>query len=544
MWFLPAHRRLSPRRDIGLSRFLQVFRSLRLSLLSIGLAGLGAAVAVLTQALWSFDSLDRSAREAMVAKDVVADILPPPMYLIELRLTLSQAVEQTVSVDEAVAAIDRLDAEYQQRVQYWTANPPFGLERQLLGAQHEAAGQLLVAARRDVLDKLRAGDHDGARRGLTTVHALYLEHRAGVDETVRTSNQFAATSIQSFDATRASGVWIMPAVTFVMLIAMALCYVHAHRSILRPLRECAALAARVAAGDLSATPRVDRTDEIGRLQLSLSEMTNQLARLVGEVRERTEAIATASAQITQGNSDLNARTARQAGDVQQTAAALGHMSHSVASNAERSRSADQLASGASSVAAEGGAAVGRVVSTMAEIRAASQEIEDIIGVIDSIAFQTNILALNAAVEAARAGEQGRGFAVVAGEVRTLARRSAQAANEIKALIGSSVEKVLAGNELVGQAGRTIDEVVAQVREVSKLVNEISGSSVGQSQSMHQINQAVSQLDDVTQQNSALVEQTAAVAECLRMHATQLSQTISVFRLASTHADVEAAVIAA
>src|SRR5262245_30686838 len=199
----------------------------------------------------------------MVAKDVVADILPPPMYLIEVRLALSRAVEQTLPLDQAIADVDRLQAEYEQRVAYWTENPPFGLEQHLLGRQHTAAQLLLAIGRSEVLEKLKAGDTEGARTGLKRVDEAYLEHRAFVDVTVKAGNEFAQRSIASFDATRDRGRWIMPAVTLALLFAMALCYVRARRSILNPVRECLELASAVASGDLTRVVRTDRDDELG-----------------------------------------------------------------------------------------------------------------------------------------------------------------------------------------------------------------------------------------------------------------------------------------
>jgi len=287
---------------------------------------------------------------------------------------------------------------------------------------------------------------------------------------------------------------------------------------------------RIAAGDLSLPVNVKHGDTTSLLA-AMMKMQQALVDVVENIRSGSESIATGSGQIASGNADLSQRTEEQASNLQQTAASMEQLTSTVKNNADTAHQATSLANSASNVAGKGGDVVGRVVQTMDEISAASKRIGDIIGVIDGIAFQTNILALNAAVEAARAGEQGRGFAVVAGEVRTLASRSAEAAKEIKSLIGASVEKVEAGTGLVAEAGRTMEDIVGQVRRVNDLIAEISAATVEQTAGIGQINDAVTQLDQVTQQNAALVEESAAAADSLRNQAAMLVQSVAVFKTA-------------
>ena len=301
-------------------------------------------------------------------------------------------------------------------------------------------------------------------------------------------------------------------------------------SICTPIAQARTLAEQIAAGDLTQRVDINGRDEIAQLLRSLSAMQASLRSLVGQVRTSTDSITTASAEIASGNQDLSARTEQTASNLQQAASSMVQLTGTVKQSADSARQANQLAASAAEVAQRGGTVVSQVVSTMDEINTSSKRIADIIGTIDGIAFQTNILALNAAVEAARAGEQGRGFAVVASEVRSLAQRSADAAKEIKVLIGASVEKVEGGSRLVADAGRTMSEIVSSVQRVSDIIGEITAAASEQSEGIGQINGSVSQLDQMTQQNAALVEESAAAAESLKDQAAQLAQVIGTFRL--------------
>lgn len=302
------------------------------------------------------------------------------------------------------------------------------------------------------------------------------------------------------------------------------------RSILTPLGQANALAARIAGGDLSATMVVERGDEFGDLIRSLLTMSQSLGRMVHQVRQSTDSIAIASAEIAAGNNDLSQRTEQTSSDLQQTSASMGQLTQTVQQSVGSAQQATQLAANASMVAERGGTVVTQVVATMEDINLSSKKIADIIGVIDGIAFQTNILALNAAVEAARAGEQGRGFAVVASEVRNLAQRSAQAAKEIKVLIDASVDKVESGARLVAAAGTTMTDIVQSVRQVTQMIGEITAAASTQSAGIADVNDAVTNLDQMTQQNAALVEESAAAAQSLRDQADQLTQVVAAFKI--------------
>jgi methyl-accepting chemotaxis protein len=412
--------------------------------------------------------------------------------------------------------------------------------RALLQAAATARSPYNASVQR-VVDLAMNNDADAARDLLLTeTREAQAKYFSAVEALIIFQKELMQTAAKGTDAKVAfAAVAVLVAAAMAALLGVGMAVVIT-RSVVLPIQQAVGAAETVAAGDLRVHLDTSRRDEAGQLLAALQRMTESLVAIVSSVRGNAESVATASGQIAQGNADLSQRTEEQASNLQQTAASMEQLSATVQHNNDTARQAAQLATSAARVAETGGQVMGQVVQTMDQITTSSKKIGDIIGTIDGIAFQTNILALNAAVEAARAGEQGRGFAVVAGEVRALAQRSAEAAREIKSLIGASVERVESGNGLVGEAGRTMDEVVSQVRRVADLISEISAASGEQSKGISQIGDAVSQLDQVTQQNAALVEESAAAAESLRMQAGHLAETVAAFKIDGGTASVKAA----
>ena len=439
-----------------------------------------------------------------------------------------------LSNDPAVAAAFKSDiaktteqiSELQKRLE---AMPLSEADRQQLKKIAELRTQMI-----DVRKRAQAARaEDKADEALSLLNTAYLpsmkSYLDAQEELVQMQKRRIVEDQASTENQRVANLtWILVGLTVIVGVIVALTATLV-RSIRDPLRAANALAARIAAGDLSGEVHTTRGDEFGSLLRSLGEMSESLARMVAQVRGSTDSIATGSAEIATGNNDLAQRTEQTSSDLQATASEMDQLTQTVQQSAENARQASALAANASLVAERGGQVVRDVVATMEDINTSSRKIGDIIGVIDSIAFQTNILALNAAVEAARAGEQGRGFAVVAAEVRSLAQRSADAAREIKALIGSSVDKVESGTRLVSEAGSTMDDIVQSVRRVTAMIGEITATASSQSSGIASVNKAVIKLDQMTQQNAALVEQSAAAAESLREQAHQLTEAVSVFR---------------
>jgi methyl-accepting chemotaxis protein len=430
----------------------------------------------------------------------------------ERQTVLQNRQENSANLEKLAALIKsdegkvKLKAVQDAREAYRTSQQTF-IEQVDAGKKQEATAFLLTQVRKDQLNYFAA-----VRELIKLQDARVIESGRHAEETYRSTI-----------------AWLMGLAALALVLGVVVA-VWITRSITGPLRQAVDVARTVATGDLTARIEVHSSDETGQLLRALRDMNEALVRIVGEVRGGTDTIASASQQIATGNVDLSSRTEQQASSLEETASSMEELTSTVKQNADNARQANQFAVSASEVAAKGGAVMSEVVDTMGAINESARKIVDIIAVIDGIAFQTNILALNAAVEAARAGEQGRGFAVVASEVRSLAQRSAAAAKEIKALIDNSVEKADAGSRLVDQAGTTMREVVESIKRVTDIMGEISAASQEQNEGIGQVQVAISQMDQTTQQNAALVEEAAAASESLREQAAKLSQTVAVFRL--------------
>jgi methyl-accepting chemotaxis protein len=502
--------------------------------LALGFASVLSLLLVLTALAWNGLRASQAATERVVTLELRAATTEEWASSTTLNIARALAVAKSRADPEVDAYFKPLIAKTTARINELQKT----LESEITSSEGKALLAKIadlrgeyIAVRKKFFDTLKAGDIAAANELLNNGVLPAADRYSGaqaelkafqhklVEEAVAASAATASLQIVMLIALAAGAVLVATLVAWRITI-----------SVTRPAHEAVAIATAVAGGDLSHHTQAARKDELGDVLNALGAMKHSLIQTVGQVRSATDSINTASVEIASGNQDLSARTEQAASNLQETAASMEQLTSTVRQSADAARQANQLAASAAEIAVRGGQVVGQVVTTMDEINHSSKKISDIIGVIDGIAFQTNILALNAAVEAARAGEQGRGFAVVAGEVRNLAQRSAQAAKEIKGLIGASVDKVETGSRLVADAGQTMSEIVGSVQRVSDIIGEITAAAGEQSDGIGQVNVAVTQLDQMTQQNAALVEESAAAAESLKDQARRLTQVVQIFRL--------------
>jgi methyl-accepting chemotaxis protein len=482
---------------------------------------------------WALNESAEQTRE-LVEQSVVTERLVADWYrnvVASVRRTTAIAVSSDPSLTDffadEIAATTKSSTELQDKVGKLMDSEA---EKKLF-AEIGTVRKGYVAKRNAVNELKKAGDAAGARKMLDEGYLpASVEYQAALQRMADLQREQIDAAGRAVQSANGKARFALLAFSLGSLVVGGLLATWLVRSITRPIQRAVDAANRIADLDLTEDIQSHDRDETGRLLKALDSMQRSLKGLVSQVRTSTDSIGIASAEIADGNMDLSSRTEEAASSLQQTAASIEQMNGTVQQSALSARTANDLAATAADVAMRGGAEVARVVATMEEINGSSRKIADIIGVIDGIAFQTNILALNAAVEAARAGEQGRGFAVVATEVRSLAQRSAAAAKEIKSLIGASVDKVDIGTKLVADAGNTMNEVVDAAKRVSAIIAEITTAAAEQSQGIGQVNTAVTQLDQVTQQNAALVEESAAAAESLKIQAQQLAETVQRFRI--------------
>ncbi|WP_322007258.1 methyl-accepting chemotaxis protein [Paraburkholderia tropica] len=476
-------------------------------------------------------SLREMARQTILVNDAYKDTARTRSALMRAYTALKER-NDTAGRDAALKSAQRtLDLSASETQAFQKAVPFDGMDATLKASLIDSSGQLATNLAR-ARDALASGD-TGAYAMLndSAITSSGAAYSANVEQFQQLANQLSETGLANANT---QYQWIVGMVVLGVSLAMAL-IVATHFALRRVVSQPLALAAdvldRIASNDLTVQVPQASGNEIGLLFAAMQRMKSGLTQTVAGVRDSCEAIHTAAREIAAGNLDLSSRTEQQSASLEETAASMEQLTSTVRQNAEHAREASTLAGGAADLAQQGGDVVSRAVRTMAEISASSKKIAEITGMIDSIAFQTNILALNAAVESARAGEQGRGFAVVAGEVRTLAQRSAGAARDIKELIGQSINRVESGNALVTEAGNTMGEIVGAVRNVATLMGEITTATAEQSDGIEQVGHAVSQMDQVTQQNAALVEEAAAAAGALEAQSQRMREAVSVFRLA-------------
>ena len=508
--------------------------SQRLTLMSVTFA-----IGFLIYSAWAFRTLSEFKvngpvfKNIVQSKDLIADILPPPEYILESYLVTFQmvATEDAGAQTKLIERLKVLKGEYDGRHEYWGKEslPPV-MSDLILKQTYQPAVAFYTVAFNELVPAVKAQDKAAAAVAMQKLKQHYDTHLDAITQLVDVTNKHAerteANAVKSISfATTLSWVILVSFIVAGIFLARAI-----RISITQPLEEAVDIAENVARGNLAVHVTVDHNDETGQLFFALKDMVANLGATLTLVRDSAQTISSASREIESGNMDLSARTEDQARSLETTSSTMEQLTSTVKQNADNADQANQLVVATTEVAVAGGEVVNNVVMTMDMITQSSRKIVDIISVIDGIAFQTNILALNAAVEAARAGEQGRGFAVVASEVRSLAQRSAAAAKEIKELIADSVEKVDAGSKLVGDAGENMREIVSSVQRVAALMSEIAAASREQSLGIEQVNLSITQMDEVTQQNTALVEESAAAATSMQRESQSLMKEMMNFKL--------------
>lgn len=472
-------------------------------------------------------------KQIVDGKDLTADILPPPLFVLESYTVALQFGNTTDKSQQMkfIAQLKELEKSYLERHIYWEN---LGLDATvssiLLKKAHEPALRFYGIIHRELVPSVTNLDSDATSLALKNISEAYEKHRLAIDEAIPLIAK-ENDARESAAGERLKFIRLLLLGSFICVLTIGIVVaIYISRGITASINEAVDAVERVANNDLTGHMTITSHDEIGRFMEALSCMQSNLAKIIGEIRNGSQAITVGSHEIASGNLDLSSRTEQQASSLEETAASMESLTETVRQNADEAKNANKLAQNTAHLAQEGGEVVKDVTRVMGAIVASSKQIGEIISTINDIAFQTNILALNAAVEAARAGEQGRGFAVVATEVRNLAQRSAAAANEIKKLIGDSVQNIEQGSLLVDVAGQRIDAIVAAASEVTRIIAGLSATAVEQSDGIQDINVAIRGMDDVTQQNAALVEEAAAAAASLNDQARKMSDAVSVFRI--------------